>query len=331
MWKMVGTSVQGRSHIKNNIPVQDQIFYKKGTVNIIALADGAGSSKLSHFGAQTVVESICDLLYEQFDYFYELHNVEMAQQLVLSKLLENLHQLANLHNEELKEFASTLLCVAIKDEKILIFHLGDGEIGAIKHNEIVSLSSGMNSEFANATYFVTSSNAVNKLKLFKSKNDGKFSSFFLMSDGSAMSLYSKRTQSFSQVIKNICTQSKVISEQSMNEMLEESFTQFVRMKTLDDCSFVAMTHVKSPNNPYESLSQLDKQFLLEGFSEKKHCSVNKMDKIIAQLTEPLTVNTLAKCLHINKKYLKSTVNILKALQIIQQKNQFYIIRNGVKE
>lgn len=330
MWKIVGTSIQGRSHIKSNIPVQDQIFYKKGTVNIIALADGAGSCKLSHFGAQAVVETICELLYEKFDYFYELQDAQEAQQIILSKLLEELSQLANLHNEELKEFASTLLCVALKGTKILAFHLGDGEMGAIKNGKLVSLSSGMNSEFANATYFVTSANAANKLKLFKSTNDDKYSSFFLMSDGSAASLYSKRKQGFSQVIKNICTQSKIIPEESINDMLKESFTQFVRMKTLDDCSFIAMTQVKTTNTPYENLSHADKQFLLESFSNKKHCSINKMNQIVAQLTEPSTLNKLAKRLHISKKYLKSTLNILKRLEIIQQREQFYIIKSGME-
>lgn len=327
MWKMVGTSVQGRGHIKNNIPVQDQIYYKKGDVNVIALADGAGSAKLSHFGAQVVVETICDLLESQFDELYEMQDVQQAQQLVLSKLLDNLQKLADLHNESLKAFASTLLCVAVKADKILIFHLGDGEVGAIKHDELVSLSSGMNGEFTNATYFVTSDQALRKLKLFKSENKGKFSSFFLMSDGSANSLYSKRTGSFSQIIKNICKQSKFISENSMNDMLEESFTQFVRMKTLDDCSFVAMTHIDNQIQLYKTLSQRDKQFMLESFTNRKHSSVYKMDLIMSNLTQPHTLSSLSKCMHIHKKYLKSTLNILESLQIIYRHNQRYIIRN----
>ena len=52
MWKVVQCAVQGRGHIKGNIPCQDKIhYYTDENTTITALADGAGSAKLSHIGA----------------------------------------------------------------------------------------------------------------------------------------------------------------------------------------------------------------------------------------------------------------------------------------
>ncbi|MFJ5770800.1 PP2C family serine/threonine-protein phosphatase [Psychrobacillus sp. NPDC093180] len=323
MWKMIGTAVQGRSHLKHDIPVQDKVFHLSDKVNVIALADGAGSAKLSHFGAQTVVETICHALNEHFDYLFALEQITDAQTFIIEQLLDVLHQLADFHNEEVNEFASTLLCVAIKNEKVLIFHLGDGEIGAMKDGELVSISSASNGEYANATYFVTSSQASSRLKIFKSSNSKKFTSYFLLSDGTAASFYSKQQNKFSDIIKKICLQSKFTSETEMNAMLEESFEQFVKQRTSDDCSFVAMTAVNNNENVYISLSEEERKYLLSSFSELKHCSIKKLDSIVFHLAKPLTLKQLGKIMYIKPKYIKQAINLLKSLGIVVLKKQKY--------
>lgn len=315
MWKVVGTAVQGRSHVKHNIPVQDKIYHLKDKVNVIALADGAGSASLSHFGAQCVVEKACHLLNDYFDEVYEMEDIVGAQAFVIDYLLEELNNLSDLHNVSLKELASTFLCVAVKDEEALIFHLGDGEIGAVKNNELVSISSASNGEFANATFFVTSSLAPTHLKLFKSSNAKKFSSFFLLSDGAAVSFYSKKQKKFSNVISKIFTQSKFTPEATMNEMLTESFEMYVKQKTTDDCSLISMTYTQDGGS-YQSLTQEEKELLFSSIHYTKHCSIKKFDRIVHQLQSPLTLKQLVKRLHMKRRYVKRSLQALQGLGII---------------
>ena len=55
MWNSVQCAVQGRGHFKTDMPCQDKTNYLcKNETSVIALADGAGSATMSHFGA------VCD-------------------------------------------------------------------------------------------------------------------------------------------------------------------------------------------------------------------------------------------------------------------------------
>ena len=72
MWSSVQCAVQGRSHVISNTPCQDKTFHmSEDDTEVIALADGAGSAKLSHFGAELVTKRICELLVKQFRIYYE--------------------------------------------------------------------------------------------------------------------------------------------------------------------------------------------------------------------------------------------------------------------
>ena len=56
-WSVVGASVQGNSHVKMDIPCQDNHAYEylsKGW-GIAITSDGAGSVRLSHKGSAAVV------------------------------------------------------------------------------------------------------------------------------------------------------------------------------------------------------------------------------------------------------------------------------------
>jgi serine/threonine protein phosphatase PrpC len=61
MWRAVGTSVAGTSHAELNIPCQDYSAYQRVVIGstpalVIAIADGAGSARLSQVGAREAVE-----------------------------------------------------------------------------------------------------------------------------------------------------------------------------------------------------------------------------------------------------------------------------------
>ena len=65
MWNGIQCYIQGRSHVQTNTPCQDKTyFYNNNDSYIIALADGAGSAKFSHFGAEIITKEICHSISE---------------------------------------------------------------------------------------------------------------------------------------------------------------------------------------------------------------------------------------------------------------------------
>ncbi|GAA0310504.1 uncharacterized protein with PQ loop repeat [Gracilibacillus halotolerans] len=324
MWSIIGTAVQGRGHEKKNIPVQDKVYSKQGEVTVIALADGAGSASHSHYGAERVVETICILLDDSFDDIFEMADVTEAQQMVMDTILNELQQLAEAEQEPIKAFASTMLAVAVKNNQALILHLGDGEIGAIKDGKVISVSSSENGEYANATIFTTSQHAWRQLKLFKSKNASSFSAFFLMSDGTAESLYSKEGNYFSPIISKLAEQTSIHLENVLNGLLEESFENTVKQKTQDDCSFVMMSAV-SESPSYQKMTAQDKELLAQFLQSPKHCSIKKWDRIIELLEKPLTLGQLAKAMRVKKPYVKANLCALMEAGVITfQKGKYHL-------
>jgi serine/threonine protein phosphatase PrpC len=60
IWKVGGVSITGFSHYEESIPCQDAHAFKiKDQSRIIAaVADGAGSARLSHIGAQAFADAV---------------------------------------------------------------------------------------------------------------------------------------------------------------------------------------------------------------------------------------------------------------------------------
>ena len=152
-WAMVACAVTGRIHISENLPCQDKTYSVcKNGVNIIALADGSGSARLSHFGAEVATFKICDILTSCFDRLFNGNENDIKKQ-ILSELLNSLSKKAEELKCELEELASTLLVVGVKDDRFILFHVGDGIVGYTKDRKIGVLSTPKNGEFINETIF----------------------------------------------------------------------------------------------------------------------------------------------------------------------------------
>src|SRR5207247_3692520 len=60
MWRAIGKSVVGTSHLKGQLPCQDYSHYLRCQVGgecvlVVGVSDGAGSAALSHLGSQEAV------------------------------------------------------------------------------------------------------------------------------------------------------------------------------------------------------------------------------------------------------------------------------------
>lgn len=229
MWQFIHYATPGRSHIKNNIPCQDKTYVlNKRNVHVIALSDGAGSARLSHFGAQESVRFIAEYMTEHFDEY-----VNGDKEKLLLKIQKKLMLKTKKHKCSIADLACTLLCVAVKDNQFILLHVGDGVIGCLKNNALEILSTPDNGEFANTTSFVTSKNALSAMKYIVS-DASYISGFVLMSDGTQASLYSKRDNMLAPVLKDIMQSDLSISKLQIG--LQNSFEKTIKNNTSDDCS-----------------------------------------------------------------------------------------------
>ncbi len=246
IWVAVQGATIGKSHIQDNCVCQDKTFvYETSNALAVALADGAGSAKLSHYGAETVTRKVCKLLCERFDEFYNSNTPMPVKNTILSHLLKALQDTAIENQCELSDLASTLLAVVISNKRFLIIHLGDGVIAYTKDDEIKVASSPKNGEFANTTYFVTSSCALEMMKLVKGLATS-INGFILMSDGSEASLYSKQRNEVAPVLQRLIKRLGMTSPEYLQPVLEASLKDAIAKKTRDDCSLILVSkHLKA--------------------------------------------------------------------------------------
>ena len=240
-WVTVQSAVQGRGHLSSGTPCQDKTFSViKDGCSVCALADGAGSASLSHFGAEAVTQAICNFMAENFDFVINEEDGVAVKQRILEVVGQRLDALCAERGCSLKDLASTLLFVAVKTGKFVICHIGDGVIGYFKNGEVLVASHPENGEFANTTVFTTSNNAIASMKLIKG-NLNQISGFVLMSDGSENSFYNKRNKVLSPSLARLFKLASVCDGAFMSQGLRDALENCVKRKTTDDCSMVLMS------------------------------------------------------------------------------------------
>ena len=240
MWCTLECAMQGKGHLKTGIPCQDKTYsIFKGSCTVCALADGAGSAYLSHFGAETVTKTICDYMAENFDAIINEDGVTVKQN-ILAAVGDSLNSLCQEKGCTVKDLASTLLFIAEKAGTFVICHIGDGVIGYVKNDKVHVASHPENGEFANTTVFTTSSDAIASMKIIKG-NLNQISGFILMSDGTEASFYNKRDKVLSPSLTRLVKLASACDAGYMSRMLNGTFENLVKQMTSDDCSIVLMS------------------------------------------------------------------------------------------
>ena len=249
-WKRTSGRTQGRSHAKDAIPCQDAIrTCFKRNVHCIALADGAGSAALSHIGSSLCVKTLCNELCCRFDSLKRLSDDGLSDELVScikSSLLEFVGEGA-----DIRPFASTALAVAVKKNRYIAAHLGDGVIGlelisknGLRH--LQTLSSPDNGEHSNETFFTTSKDAANRMRIYRGviKDDRRMiTGFVLMSDGPESALYRKTDSALAPACTKLLDSTRVMKRRPLMRGVENAMRLIADQKTFDDCSIALMAHV----------------------------------------------------------------------------------------
>jgi len=323
MWNVIQCAAQGRSHIKSDIPCQDKTYSAfDNDTQVIALADGAGSAKLSHYGAETVTKFICSELTEKFDTYFSDNDGASVKQQLIEGMLKSLSKTANQLECETKELASTLLFVAIKNNQFIIAHIGDGVVGYLENDEIKIASQPENGEFVNTTVFTTSKDAIMTMKLIKGSL-GEIQGFVLMSDGTETSLYSKKERKLADVLKKIMQMSTIISVDKVQEQLEQSFENVIVNATTDDCSIAILVKRNDDFKGYLQLDKRQKQKLLGLKSSTSKKTIRRYDDILLYLQNNQSISQVARRIHLKQKYTKKYIDKLCMLNFIEKNGSCY--------
>ena len=171
-WRVAGTSVQGTSHIKSGQPCQDSSYHyisPDGDILIAAVADGAGSARLSDVGsaltARESVEAARISLSHSSAEISEgyLRSIARTGAIIARSKLE---QEASSRGIWIGDLATTLLLVICSGGVIAVAQVGDG--GIVISDEakgFSTLTAPQRGEYANETIFLVSRGALSSLQI----------------------------------------------------------------------------------------------------------------------------------------------------------------------
>lgn len=231
--------LRGLNHFRDKFPCQDRTYYLKNeNLNVMVLADGAGSAKYSKKGATIITKFIANFINENFDYCIKNLNKKSFKEDLIDKCRNKINSIKK-NNHSIDDYASTLLFVAQKGDKFFYGHLGDGGIGLMQGKKIKLISSPDNGETANSTFFFTSDDAKNRIRLKKGKLK-KNNSFILMSDGAFDCVYNKTDSIFTNVLYQFIEWTRKENENDVSAAILKNIKQFFVKKTFDDISLAIL-------------------------------------------------------------------------------------------
>ncbi len=239
-WREYAYQVRGKSHVLDGKPGQDRFQYKsRNGVKVICIADGAGSAKFSEHGAQAVVNAGCNFAIDLLSAGHA-STPSLDADLLHAYLVEELSKAAARLGCDIKDLASTFLCVAVTERFFVAVQIGDGVIGAERNMELEVVTLPDNGEFANVTTFVTSKDAASSMQVVSGEIED-YSGFILMSDGTADSLYNYESRALARACRALLrivsdTPTYAVANPAHKKELKRIMDLQVREGTDDDCS-----------------------------------------------------------------------------------------------
>jgi hypothetical protein len=246
-FKQCSLEVIGKDHVQSGLPCQDKTAYgMKNGVRVIALSDGAGSKKNSDLGADIATKTTVELLLENFDeYFLLLENEPLKgnklAKIITAEVYKRLNQKATEEaNISVIEMSSTLMFVAMKEDKYIQGHIGDGLIGELVTNEngveVRIRSHPENNGAPNITFFITDSDAVDHFRIISGYLPSNIKGFVLMSDGPEEVLFDPIKKTLNQYIINLFGMYKGTEYYSYKKTLERFLQEQISKYSYDDLS-----------------------------------------------------------------------------------------------
>lgn len=241
MIRTISCSAVGCRHIAAGKPCEDRcgVLTDNGVCSAV-VADGAGAAKYDHAadGAECVVRTVTRFFCDNFDKFYDADDIEWLQKALTEVCRKALRKTAEeLGVDSINRMASTLLSVSVKGDKVIVCHLGDGVIGRKFPGGAEILSEPENGEFAGSTYFVTTNDAAEHLRIQKGRV-GDTESYFLMSDGVEEYLLDPSGQLNDAASKMADLVFERDGQTQLEKVIEDLMIQ--RDPASDDCTYVGI-------------------------------------------------------------------------------------------
>ena len=237
---VIHCNLQGQKHTKRNQPCEDGIcFLRENGVMVFSVADGAGSAKYPNAkqGADTTSNTICRFFAKKFDEFFDVCNEMEMRKIIAAVCVNSLKlQAQKLGLDSFSTMASTLLAVAVKDDRAIACQIGDGLVGVKKKNELEPVFLPQSGEFASTTFFITNENAYQFIQVRKFFVHS-ISHFFLMSDGVADYVYDERNGRFEPVMDRLLEFTKLDDgSEILSQCIESNIVN--QNELSDDCSII---------------------------------------------------------------------------------------------
>lgn len=232
-----GFAQTGTTHLKSAMVCQDKFYCKtENDFTFLSVADGSSSAKYSHLGAESVVRNAFKLIQNSFDEYY-MSNPHKVKKNIINHLLKEIGIMAAKENVIVKDFATTFLFVAIKENRIIAGHVGDGLIAYRKLGKYKVLSPPQHGEFLNQTYFVTSPNFIHHFRIYKGNIEG-IEEIFLMTDGVTQGYYNKKNNGLTNLFEADIKLLNDTTSSGLNKALKNFMTNKIFNQTNDDSTLV---------------------------------------------------------------------------------------------
>ena len=252
-WRYVQACSKGTSHFVNNSPCQDRALSKAivdrdgQEIFLGAVADGAGSASHSEHGAEEATSLILTKLerfFQQGGVLTEISQITVEQW--INQISDQIGELADNEGVSRREYACTLLVVAVASTKGVFFQIGDGVIVIGFEGDYSPVFWPMNGEYANSTYFITDASSASSLQ-FKMIDNQIIEDVALMSDGlQGLALQFATRTAHSPFFRPMFTRLSEENNAGLSKILSASLERFldseiVCNRTDDDKSLILST------------------------------------------------------------------------------------------
>lgn len=180
-WRWAAASRIGTSHLRSGTRKQDAFAGSRlsGGGLCFVVSDGAGSASHGGQGASLVCRSLTTNFRAWFAHNSRLPDDEQVMTWI-DELRDRLAMVAEARGLTRRQFAATLILLAIRGDEVLALQIGDSALVARREGHWEAICWPENGEFASTTFFVTDDPEVS-LRTARLPLD--FDAFALFSDG----------------------------------------------------------------------------------------------------------------------------------------------------
>ena len=184
IWRGVGASLCGTSHVSGGIPCQDAHYWQinDGDVLVAAVADGAGSAELAEVGAEIASRAVVEAFCASGKTSGDDKGIQKSLGDALKAAQKAVQTEASARKVEVRQLATTLILVVATPDMVAAAQIGDG-IAVVQDGDanIIGVTTPDSGEHVNETTFL---NARRDLKHAQFKVwHGTATHLAIMSDG----------------------------------------------------------------------------------------------------------------------------------------------------